>query len=53
MARGPAETLLIMRLRAVLGKTLTQSDIDFLHVLAHDDVRDYTLNYLAETETRA
>lgn len=51
MERGPAETLLIMRLQTILGKTLTQSDIDFLHVLARDDVRDYALNYLAEMES--
>ena len=45
-SRPAAESALITRLRLVLGKNLNQSDIDFLHVLAHPDVIDFTFKYI-------
>jgi len=43
---------LVRRLEAILGKPLNQSDVDFLKVLARDDVREYVLDYLAESESQ-
>lgn len=47
MNRPPAEEALITRLRKILGKNLNQSDIDFLHLLTHPDVIEFTFDYLA------
>ena len=43
-----AETIFISRLRRVLGKDLTRSDIDFLRVLARDDVAPLFIDYIHE-----
>ena len=45
-SRPAAESALLTRLRLVLGKNLNQSDIDFLHVLVHPDVIDFTFEYI-------
>ena len=43
-----AETIFISRLRRVLGKDLTRSDIDFLLVLARDVVAPLFIDYIHE-----
>lgn len=48
--RPVPEQALINRLRRVLGRDMTQSDVDFLHVLAHPDVMYFTYAYLLHKE---